>query len=50
MMRTETETNVRILRADLDKANGNVAYWQKEFENIKKFYEARIEEKNRLIE
>ena len=38
MMRTETETNIRILRTDLDKANSNVAYWQKEFENMKKFY------------
>lgn len=50
MMRTESETNARMLRADLDKANVNVAYWQKEFENMKRFYETKIEEKNRLIE
>ena len=36
--------------AEIEKANRNSDYWRNEMENIRRFYEGKIAEKNKIIE
>lgn len=38
------------MAAEIEKANRNSDYWRNEMENIRRFYEGKIAEKNKIIE
>lgn len=40
---------VNILKEELDQERKNVRYWREEMEKLRKFYDQKINEKNRLL-
>ena len=50
MLKREHENDISLKNAEIRKVQENVNYWKTEFEKVKRFYEQKITEKNRIIE
>ena len=50
MIRREHENDLNLKNTEIRKVQENVGYWKMEFDKVKRFYEQKITEKNRVIE
>lgn len=50
MIRREHENDLNLKNTEIRKVQENVGYWKMEFDKVKRFYEQKITEKNRIIE